>query len=114
MNHQKLKCYAVLLETAKRMPSLVAKMPRGHSHLVDQLERALSSAILNLSEGNGRTSPKERARFFDISLASIAETSSAIDIMQAFRLVSIAEGDEIHSSLKIAYAMIVRLKRSRI
>ncbi|HPQ81592.1 MAG TPA: four helix bundle protein [bacterium] len=114
MNHQKLKCYAVLLETAKRMPSIVALMPRGHSHLVDQVERALSSAILNLSEGNGRTSPKERARFFDISLGSIAETSSAIDVMQAFRLIPSSDGDEIRSSLKIAYAMIMRLKRPRV
>jgi len=114
MNHRKLKCYAVLLETAKRVPSIVALMPRGHSHLVDQLERALSSAILNLSEGNGRTSPKERARFFDISLASIAETSSAIDVMQAFRLVSIPDAEKIRSSLAVAYAMIVRLKRPRV
>ena len=114
MNHQKLRCYGVLLETAKRAPSLVALMPRGHSHLVDQLERALSSAILNLSEGNGRTSPKERARFFDISLASIAETSSAIDVMQAFRLIPIPEGDAIRSLLKIAYAMIMRLKHPRL
>ena len=78
---------------------------------MDQLERALSSAILNLAEGNGRTGPKERARFFDISLASIAETSSAIDVMQAFRLIPIPDGDAVRTSLRIAYAMIMRLKR---
>ncbi len=112
MNHQKLRCYEVLLGTAKRLPGIVARMPRGHNYIVDQLRRALSSGILNLSEGNGRTSAKERARFFDISLASIAESSSAIDVMQAFNLISRQTGDEFKSQLRIAYAMIVNLKKA--
>jgi len=111
MNHQKLICYRVLLETAKRVPSIVDNVPRGYGDLMDQFKRALSSAILNLAEGNGRKSAKERARFFDISLASIAETSAAIDIMQAFKLISTPDGDEVRAELKSAYAMIFRLKR---
>jgi len=112
MNHQKLRCYEVLLGTAKRVPGIVARMPRGHNYIVDQLRRALSSAILNLSEGNGRTSAKERARFFDISLASIAESSSAIDVMLAFDLISKQSADEFRSQFRIAYAMIMNLKKS--
>ena len=114
MNHQKLKCYGLLLEVAKRMPSLIGGLPRGHSYLVDQLNRALSSAVLNLSEGNGRRSRRERARFFDISLASIAESSSCIDILEAYRLIPIPTGNELRSQLQIAYAMIIKLRRSGI
>ena len=114
MNHEKLRCYEVLLGAAKRLPGLVARMPRGHNYIVDQLRRALSSAILNLSEGNGRTSVREWARFFDIALASIAESAAAIDVMEAFRLISLGNGDDFKSSLRIAYAMIVKLKRSSI
>lgn len=114
MNHQKLRCYEVLLDTAKRVPGIVNRMPRGHNYIIDQLRRALSSGILNLSEGNGRTSVKERARFFDISLASIAESSSAIDVMQAFNLISKQTGDEFKEKLRIAYAMIINLKKSGI
>lgn len=105
MNHRKLRCYEVPLETAKRVPALVARMPRGHRHLIDELERALTSAILNLSEGNSRTSAKERARFFDISVASIAESSSAIDIMEALKLIPRYSGDEIKAKLELAYVM---------
>lgn len=112
MNHQRLKCYEVLLDVAKRLPGLIGGLPRGHSYLIDQLNRALTSAILNLSEGNGRRSRRERARFFDISLASIAESSSCIDIMVAFRLIAIPAGDDLRSQLKIAYAMIFKLKKS--
>ena len=114
MNHQRLRCYEVLLGTAKRVPGLTGRIPRGNGYIIDQLKRALASAILNLSEGNGRASGRERARFFDISLASIAESSSAIDVMQAYRLISLPDGDDLKSQLNIAYAMIFNLKKSAI
>ena len=111
MNHQRLKCYNRLLEAAKNIPTLTKRLPRGTSYLRDQLERALASAILNLCEGNARRSPKERMRFFDISLASIAEASSAIDIMQAFGYISRNDKIDIQSSLSVSYAMIINLRK---
>ena len=113
MNHEKLRCYQELLDAAKSVPALIDTLPRGYHDLVDQLQRALTSAILNLSEGNARTSKKERARFFDISLASLAESAAALDIMRAFRLISLERCDALKSKFRIAYAMIVRLKKPR-
>ena len=110
-NHQKLKCYNYSLEIAKSIPTLTKRLPRGTSYIRDQLERALGSAILNLCEGNARRSPKERMRFFDISLASIAEASSAIDIIRAFRYISATDDTDIQSHLNIAYAMIINLRK---
>jgi len=60
-------------------------------YLKDQLERALSSAILNLAEGNGRKSTKERNRFFDISSASIDEITSIMDLFMVFGYISKTE-----------------------
>lgn len=114
MNHNKLKCYNLLLEIAQEMPKLIAQLPKGNCYLVDQLIRAISSAVLNLSEGNGRKSRKEKNRFFDISLASITETSSALDVMEAFRLIPKPTGDDLREKLKLAYAMIFNLKKSTI
>jgi len=111
MNHQKLRCYRRLLMVAKTIPTLTKMLPRGTYHLRDQLERALASAILNLCEGNARRSPKERMRFFDISLASIAEVSSAIDIMRAFGHISANDESEIQSNLNVSYAMIINLRK---
>ena len=111
MNHQKLKCYCVLLGVARKVPTLIENLPKGTYYLEDQLERALSSAILNLSEGNSRRSIKERNRFFDISLASIAETSSALDIIYAYGYVTSSLIDEIKDELRVSYAMIMRLRK---
>ena len=111
MNHNKLKCYGLLLDAARIVPSILNKLPRGNAYIEDQLKRALSSAILNLSEGNGRRSIKDRNRFFDISLASISETSSAIDIISAYGYISSTLEEEIKSPLTRAYAMIIRLRK---
>ena len=109
MNHHRLKAYCVLLEIAKRVPSLLSTLPRGEGDLIDQFKRALSSAILNLSEGNGRAYQKERARFFNISTASIAECMSCLDILLSYDCISESLHSEFCSSLKISYAMIRKL-----
>jgi len=49
---------------------------REKCRLVDQLKRALCSALLNLVEGNHRRSAKERGRFFEISRASLSEVAA--------------------------------------
>ena len=111
MNHQRLKCYRQLISVAKKMPTLTKMLPRGTAYIEDQLKRALSSAILNLAEGNGRTSKKERCRFFDISIASIAETASAIDIISAYGYIPAELEIELKSALRSSYAMIMNLKK---
>lgn len=111
MNHERLICYQLLMDVAKRMPSLTNRLPRGEAYIIDQLKRALSSAILNLSEGNGRTSQRERNRFFDISLASIAEVSSAIDIISAYGYIAASFQNEIRGLLIRSHSMILKLKK---
>lgn len=109
MNHHRLKAYCKLLDVAKRVPTLVRELPRGEGYLVDQFKRALSSAILNLSEGNGRIFIKERRRFFNISTASIAECLSCMDIFLSYNCISDSLHSDFCSDLKISYAMIRKL-----
>jgi len=111
MNHQRLKCYVLLLDVARMVPTLVKRLPRGNYFLEDQLKRALGSAMLNLAEGNARRSQKERNRFFDISLASIAETASALDIIQVFGFITHEYAEDIKSNLRSSYAMLRKLKK---
>jgi len=64
MNHQKLNCYQKLLRVVQALQSQMSTWPRGYAFLVDQTKRASSSAVLNLVEGNGRTSPKSPKTIF--------------------------------------------------
>ena len=111
MNHERLVCYRLLMEIAKKMPCLTNLLPRGEGYIIDQLKRALASSILNLCEGNGRQSQKERNRFFDISMASMSETSSAIDIISAYGYIPKQMADDIKILLIRAYSMVRKLKK---
>ena len=64
LNHHRLHCYRLTLELARTVPALLNTWPKGSSDLADQFKRALSSVLLNIAEGNGRMSPKDRRRFF--------------------------------------------------
>ena len=109
-NHQRLKCYELSLLLAKRLPELISTWPRGYSYLRDQIERALSSILLNTAKGNGRTSLKERAHFFSIARGSAAEVSSIIDVGFAFKVVSEIDFNFFQSNLLSIVKMLYKLK----
>jgi four helix bundle protein len=51
--------------------------------LQDQLLRASSSAALNLAEGYGKKTTKDRAKFFTIAMGSIREIQAVADLEPA-------------------------------
>ena len=78
--------------------------------MADQLRRAVASAVLTLAEGNGkRGNPRERGRFFQMSLGSIAEVSAGLDLASVFGLVSAAEQEELKKALRASYCRIRKL-----
>ena len=54
----------------------------------DQLDRASTSIPLNVAEGNGKFSAKDRARFFEVARGSALECAACLDILFAGKLVS--------------------------
>ena len=55
----------------------VLKLP---IHLRDQMLRASSSVALNLAEGSGKPSPKDKKRFYSIALGSLRECQAILKI----------------------------------
>ncbi len=49
----------------------------------DQLDRAATSIPLNIAEGNGKYTPKDRCRFLDIAHGSALECAASLDILVA-------------------------------
>jgi four helix bundle protein len=83
-----LDCYRLAVELASIAPALV---PRGHAALRDQLERASSSALLNLAEGFGRWQARSKAHFYEIARGSLLESMAVIDLLQARGLAEAVE-----------------------
>ena len=46
----------------------------------DQFQRALLSTCLNLAEGSGKTTRKDRAKFYAIALGSTREVQAILDL----------------------------------
>lgn len=48
----------------------------------DQFERASLSIVLNIAEGWGRITEKDRRKFYSISLGSLRETQALLHLMK--------------------------------
>jgi four helix bundle protein len=54
----------------------------------DQLDRASTSIPLNIAEGNGKFSAKDRARFFEVARGSALECAACFDVLLVRKLAS--------------------------
>lgn len=62
----------------------------GKTAAKDQLDRASTSIPLNIAEGNGKFSGRDRARFLEMARGSALECAACLDVLVARRL-TIAE-----------------------
>jgi four helix bundle protein len=108
LNHQRLECYQKGVRLVKELANLMPNWP-GRAQLKDQAERAAISAILNLAEGCGKPTPKDRRKFFAISRGSIQEFSACIDIARALGLISQPHYNHFQSELLSMVKMVSRL-----
>jgi four helix bundle protein len=83
-HHEKLTVYQRAVEFASWSQDLIESLNKRTSTR-DQLERAGDSIALNIAEGNGKFSKKDRARFFQIAPGSALECAACFDLLVARR-----------------------------
>src|SRR5260370_41934671 len=54
----------------------------------DQLDRASTSIPLNIAEGNGKFSARDRARFLEMARGSALECAACLDVLFVRKLAS--------------------------
>jgi four helix bundle protein len=81
-HHEKLTVYQRSLEFAGWSQDLIDSLSKKTSTR-DHLERAGDSIALNIAEGNGKFSKKDRARFFQIAHGSALESAACLDLLVA-------------------------------
>ena len=74
-SHEKLIVYQRSIELVAWLEPLLDKLPAKIA-AKDQLDRASTSVPLNIAEGNGKFSMKDRARFFQMALGSGLECAA--------------------------------------
>jgi len=81
-DHEKLEVYREAISFIAWLTPLLDETPRT-GDVKDQLDRASESIALNIAEGNGKYTPKDRCRFFDIAHGSALECAAGLDILVA-------------------------------
>ena len=61
---------------------VVRWLPLRRAELSDQLDRASISVPLNIAEGAGRSTPRERARHYTIARGSAVECLACLDLLE--------------------------------
>ena len=75
-DHERLEVYQTAIRFVVLANDVVEQLPRGRGYLADQLQRAATSAVLNVAEGAGEFARKEKARFYRMARRSATECKS--------------------------------------
>jgi len=81
-HHEKLTVYQRALDFARWSQTLIESITKKTSTR-DHLERAGDSIALNIAEGNGKFSGRDRARLFQIAHGSALESAACLDLFVA-------------------------------
>ena len=78
---EKLKVYDRALASVASLAQLSARWDKRHA-VVDQLQRASESVVLNIAEGNGRRMEADLRRFLELAESSVMKVNTYIELSQ--------------------------------
>ena len=108
-DHEKLDVYRLALEYVAESFVMAKRLSGLHRHARDHWLRAAQSIPLNIAEGNGKRSLKDRARCFDIARGSALECAAIQDVLVVSGGIDAAPGGPPKAKLQRIVAMLTRL-----
>ncbi len=111
-DHDKLDVYRLSITFVGHANTIVRELPPGNAPIADQLMRAATSVSLNIAEGAGEYSGKEKARFYRMAKRSATECAAVLDVCRELELAPhevLVRGRE---QLLRLVSMLVKLTRS--
>jgi four helix bundle protein len=82
-DHDKLDVYRLSIEYVAESFREASKLGGLYRHAREQWLRAAQSVPLNIAEGNGKRSWKDRSRFFEFARGSALECAAIHDVLNA-------------------------------
>jgi len=111
-DHEKLQVYQRALRFVDFAHELLAKTQKNMA-VHSQLDRASTSILLNIAEGNGKYTARDRCRFFDIARGSTLECAAILDVTVRRKAIEKAQSIKGKEILREIVAMLVGLIRSQ-
>ena len=110
-DHEKLQVYQEALQFFAWCEPILERIPKS-STLHDQLDRARTSVVLNIPEGNGKFTSPDRCKYFDSARGSALECAGCLDLLFIKKAVTDVQLDEGKTKLQKVVSMLVGLIRS--
>ncbi|MBA4406307.1 four helix bundle protein [bacterium] len=110
-DHEKLRVYHKSIEFVGWLDNILSKNGI-KSSIADQIVRASESIVLNIAEGNGKFTPKDRCKYFDISRGSAMECAGCLDVLFTKEKITISELGEGKLILRDIVNMLMGLIKS--
>ena len=79
-DHENLDVYQAAIDFVALADTVVEGVPKGRGYLADQIQRAGTSFPLNIAEGAGEFSRRDKARFYRFALRSSTEPAALLDV----------------------------------
>ncbi len=108
-DHEKLDVYQVTLSYIENAFRCSFHLPKQFRHTRDQWIRASQSIALNIAEGNGKRSQRERERFFDIARGSALECCAIQDVLVVSGGLQNSSDEELKTQLKRVVSMLSKM-----
>jgi four helix bundle protein len=86
-DHEKLDVYQEAIVFCGWIGDFLTTTP-AKAAAKDQLDRASTSIPLNIAEGNGKFSARDRARFLEVARGSALECAACLDVLLVRKLAS--------------------------
>ena len=108
-DHERLDVDRLSIDYVARSFEAVQPLEGLHRHARDQWLRAAQSIPLNIAEGNGKRSLKDRARFLDTARGSALECAAIQDVLVRTKGIKVQDDAEMKVMLHRIVAMLIRM-----
>ena len=107
---ENLRVYQLAEELADKVWNIASKWSWFAKTTVgQQLARAADSMGANIAEGNGKSSEKDRSRFFEIARGSALECAAIQDVLEIGEVLSVEENQKAKQMLLRIVSMLTKL-----
>ena len=108
-DHERLDVYCLSIEYVAASYKVARGFRGVNRHIRDQWLRAAQSIPLNIAEGNGKQSLKDKNRFFEVARGSALECAAVHDLLEAFGTINKELSRAGKARLRRIVAMLTRL-----
>jgi len=110
-DHEKLAIYGKSLEFVAWVTDILVRVPKSLS-VWDQLDRASTSIPLNIAEGTGKFTVRDKCKYYDSARGSALECAACLDVLVVKQILSREEIVPGKEMLQPIVSMLVGLIRA--